>query len=163
MRISDWSSDVCSSDLYSVAGGNFAQGDTGDFYGKPQDVLVPFFTSLELNAGHFQQFTCWDVPQTPGHLQNSPCVWIGLWAQLDDAEAVAGYRRFLDDYAAQQKSMGRFASTNNVRLRTLMQWLDYNHVVPADVRVQTWLAFRSEEEHTSELQSLMRISYAVFC
>jgi len=127
--------------FYSVAGGNFAQGDTGDFYGKPQDVLVPFFTSLELNAGHFQQFTCWDVPGTPGHLQNSPCVWIGLWVQLDDAAAVAAYRRFLDDYAAQQEGMGRFASTNNVRLRNLMQWLDYNHVVPADVRVQTWLAF----------------------
>src|SRR3546814_15620700 len=98
------------------------------------DTLFPYTTL-------FRSFTCWDVPQTPGHLQNSPCVWIGLWAQLDDAEAVAGYRRFLDDYAAQQKSMGRFASTNNVRLRTLMQWLDYNHVVPADVRVQTWLAF----------------------
>src|SRR3546814_12395126 len=81
------------------------------------------------------------MPETPGRLQNSPCVWIGLWAQLDDQEAVAGYRRFLDDYAAQQKAMGRFASTSNVRLRTLMQWLDYNHVVPADVRVQTWLAF----------------------
>ncbi|MFC3714655.1 ABC transporter permease [Luteimonas soli] len=127
--------------FYTVAGGNFAQGDTGDFYGKPQDVLVPFFTSLELNDGHFQQFTCWDLPETPGSLQNTPCVWIGLWAQLDDEEAVAGYRRFLNDYAAQQKAMGRFASTNNVRLRNLMQWLDYNHVVPADVRVQTWLAF----------------------
>src|SRR3546814_1225039 len=29
-------------------------------------------------------------------------------------------------------------------------------------RCAAWLAFRSEE-HTSELQSLMRISYAVFC
>src|SRR3546814_9700098 len=28
--------------------------------------------------------------------------------------------------------------------------------------ILSWLAFRSEE-HTSELQSLMRISYAVFC
>src|SRR3546814_2854987 len=26
-----------------------------------------------------------------------------------------------------------------------------------------WLAFARSEEHTSELQSLMRISYAVFC
>src|SRR3546814_13102497 len=104
------------------------------------DTLFPYTTL-------FRSFTCWDVPQTPGHLQNSPCVWIGLWAQLDDAEAVAGYRRFLDDYAAQQKSMGRFASTNNVRLRTLMQWLDYNHVVPADVRVQTW---RSEERRVGK-------------
>src|SRR3546814_5803204 len=33
-----------------------------------------------------------------------------------------------------------------------------NHVFPLDDR----FAFRSEE-HTSELQSLMRISYAVFC
>src|SRR3546814_18929682 len=89
---------------YSWAGGNSAQGDTGDFYGKPQDILVPFFTSLELNDGHFQQFTCWEMPETPGRLQNSPCVWIGLWAQLDDQEAVAGYRRFLDDYAAQTRS-----------------------------------------------------------
>jgi putative ABC transport system permease protein len=28
-----------------------------------------------------------------------------------------------------------------VRLRNLMQWLDYSHVVPGDVRLQTWLAF----------------------
>jgi len=26
-------------------------------------------------------------------------------------------------------------------LRTLMQWLDFNGVVPSDVRLQTWLAF----------------------
>src|SRR3546814_5021575 len=70
-------------------------------------ALPIFFTSLELNDGHFQQFTCWEMPETPGRLRNSPCVWIGLWAQLDDQEAVAGYRRFLDDYAAQQKAMGR--------------------------------------------------------
>src|SRR3546814_3812027 len=28
---------------------------------------------------------------------------------------------------------------------------------------QTWAAGKRSEEHTSELQSLMRISYAVFC
>src|SRR5690606_12017221 len=127
--------------FYTVAGGNFAQGNTEGFYGKPQDVMVPFSTSLELNAGHFQQFTCWAMPETPGHLQNSPCVWIGLWVQLDDPASVAEYGRFLDDYAAQQVSMGRFAGTGFTRMRTLMQWLDYNHVVPADVRLQTWLAF----------------------
>src|SRR3546814_5147773 len=34
--------------------------------------------------------------------------------------------------------------------------------VDAPATVTFWQAFRSEE-HTSELQSLMRISYAVFC
>src|SRR3546814_7315684 len=29
--------------------------------------------------------------------------------------------------------------------------------------IHRWLAFVRSEEHTSELQSLMRISYAVFC
>src|SRR3546814_10735940 len=35
-------------------------------------------------------------------------------------------------------------------------------IVGAQVPIGTGLAFRSEE-HTSELQSLMRLSYAVFC
>src|SRR3546814_2124399 len=38
---------------------------------------------------------------------------------------------------------------------------DLGRVVVADVRVQR--SDQRSEEHTSELQSLMRISYAVFC
>ncbi|OZB57801.1 MAG: ABC transporter ATP-binding protein, partial [Lysobacterales bacterium 13-68-4] len=38
-------------------------------------------------------------------------------------------------------TLGRFQRPPNVRLRNLMQWLDYNGVVPDDVRLQTWLAF----------------------
>src|SRR3546814_2180574 len=37
----------------------------------------------------------------------------------------------------------------------------YN-ALPADKQTPAWAADRSEE-HTSELQSLMRLSYAVFC
>src|SRR3546814_3636129 len=39
---------------------------------------------------------------------------------------------------------------------------DYAPLAGRDFRISTRFAFRSEE-HTSELQSLMRISYAVFC
>src|SRR3546814_7395388 len=34
---------------------------------------------------------------------------------------------------------------------------------PASPRSPHWISRRRSEEHTSELQSLMRISYAVFC
>ncbi|HEY8682069.1 MAG TPA: ABC transporter permease, partial [Rhodanobacter sp.] len=68
--------------FYEVAGGRFANGDTADFYGKTEDVFTPFFTGLELNDGNFHQFTCWHMPSRPGHLQNSPCVWIRVWVQL---------------------------------------------------------------------------------
>ncbi|WP_199096802.1 ABC transporter permease [Dyella sp. ASV21] len=126
--------------FYSVRGGRFADGDTADFYGKPEDVITPFASGLEINDGNFQQFTCWHLPERQGHLQNSPCVWLGLWVQLDAPAKVAGYRRFLADYAAQQMALGRFTHAGNTRLRSLMEWLDFNGVVPSDVRLQAWLA-----------------------
>ena len=127
--------------FYQVAGGRFANGQTADFYGKTQDVFTPFFTGLELNDGNFQQFTCWHMPATPGHLKNSPCVWIQMWVQLDDAVKVAAFKQFLHGYAAQQQVLGRIVRPQNTRLPSLMEWLDYNGVVPSDVRLQTWLAF----------------------
>ncbi|GLQ92312.1 ABC transporter permease [Dyella acidisoli] len=127
--------------FYMVAGGRFAHGDTADFYGKPEDVFVPFSSSLEINDGNFQQFTCWALPKIPGHLIDAPCEWVTVWVQLGDAGKAAAYRRFLADYAAQQKSLGRFTHAENTRLPNLMEWLDYNGVVPSDVHLQTWLAF----------------------
>jgi predicted lysophospholipase L1 biosynthesis ABC-type transport system permease subunit len=41
----------------------------------------------------------------------------------------------------QQRAAGRFERPTNVRLRKVMDWLDYNKVVPGDVRLQVWLAF----------------------
>src|SRR3546814_8115445 len=42
------------------------------------------------------------------------------------------------------------------------QYIQGYRVYPRDARQGAWHSFRSEE-HTSELQSLMRNSYAVFC
>lgn len=109
-------------------------------YTKPQDVMTPFSTGLEINDGHFQQYNCWHIPDTPGHLQNAPCNWIALWVQLDDAAKAGAYQRFVADYAAQQKAIGRFTSSIT-SMRSLMQWLDHIGVVPSDVRLQVWLAF----------------------
>ncbi|MEO7200834.1 MAG: ABC transporter permease, partial [Dokdonella sp.] len=127
--------------FYLVAGGRFANGNTADFYGKTEDVFVPFFSGLELNDGNFYQYTCWHMPETPGHLQNAPCAWVRLWVQLNDSGKVAGYKQFLDGYVAEQKALGRIVRPQNTRLRSLMEWLDYNGVVPSDVRLQMWLAF----------------------
>ena len=60
--------------------------------------------------------------------------------QLDTPAEANAYRQFLIHYSQEQKSLGRFQRPPNVRLRNLMQWLDYEQVVPGDVRLQTWLA-----------------------
>ncbi|HTV87012.1 MAG TPA: ABC transporter permease [Dyella sp.] len=126
--------------FYSVVGGRFSHGQTADYYAKPQDVYTPFFTGLDINDGHFEQFNCWSPPKVAGHLVGAGCVWIGLWVELDSAAKVRAYRAFLADYAAQQKAAGRIGHADNTRLRDLMSWLQFNQVVPSDVRVQTWLA-----------------------
>src|SRR3546814_3526318 len=90
MRISDWSSDVCSSDLHADLGG-IAPGSMPPDSKSIDDEGILFDNFLLVDDGHFR-----------------------------DAKVHA-------------------------------------HLTAGD-----WPARRSEE-HTSELQSLMRISYAVFC
>ncbi|WP_430388015.1 ABC transporter permease [Dyella sp. 20L07] len=127
--------------FYEVAGGRFSNGNTATFYSKPEDVFLPFFTGMEVGDGTFGVFNCWRVPDDSGHLQDAPCNWVSVWVQLNDAGKVRSYAHFLADYAAQQKAAGRYAHADNTRLPSLMQWLDYNQVVPSDVRLQMWLAF----------------------
>src|SRR3546814_14806191 len=62
-----------------------------------------------------------------------------------------------------------FRSTGDFRQIPKMRpmgigWLEYPAWVGSSWRNQEWLKkYGRSEEHTSELQSLMRISYAVFC
>lgn len=127
--------------FYKVRGGRFANGDTASFYARPDDVFMPLSASLDVNAGNFQAFTCWGTPEQPGHLENAPCAWVALWVRLDSAAKVANYDRYLRDYAAELKEQGRIKKASNTRLRSLMEWLDFNRVVPADVKLQAVLAF----------------------
>lgn len=112
-------------------------------FGHAEGVYVPLSTSQALRMDHSGGFECWGhgggSSQHPGH--NWPCAWLELWVQLDTPTQVAAYHRFLVNYSAQQHALGRFQRAPDVRLRDLMQWLNYNGVVPDDVRVQTWLAF----------------------
>lgn len=125
---------------YDVAGGRYSGGDTASFYSKPENVITPVSSGLEINDGAFQQYDCWHVPAVPGHLEDADCVWVSLWAELDTQAKADDYRQFLAAYAAQQKTAGRFEN-DTTRMRDLVQWLDYNGVVPGDVRLQNWLAF----------------------
>src|SRR3546814_1892927 len=114
MRISDWSSDVCSSDLTLCA-----------WRGSMTRVLMPFPADAVL-AGTINQ---------PLQARIAPVAW----RHFPDGESLVT----LDD-ALDGADVAILASLRNADAMALP------------------LRFRSEE-HTSELQSLMRISYAVFC
>jgi putative ABC transport system permease protein len=109
-------------------------------YGENEDVFVPLSTSQDLKFGHSGSTDCWNTANQED-MKTAPCTWLQLWVQLDTPADFAAYKSFLVHYSQEQKALGRFQRPPNVRLRNVMQWLDFRHVVPGDVRLQTWLAF----------------------
>src|SRR3546814_10348892 len=124
MRISDWSSDVCSSDLARA----------GD------DVVdLPVITVTQAAA-------LWDGS---GSEESTPL--------LTDAIESLAHDLLTDTHAGWENNDGAYGEfVFDVENRTIT--LDHNDRYTA---VESY-SHRSEE-HTYELQSLMRISYDVFC
>jgi len=118
--------------FYDLSTGNYVQ---------PTQVFLPFETALELKQGIQGSIICWgDFPADGNWKKANGCAWVQFWVQLDTSAQVVAYRDFLVNYSEQQKILGRFARPPNTRLRDVMQWLDYNHVVPGSVQLQTFLA-----------------------
>src|SRR3546814_1983903 len=116
MRISDWSSDVCSSDLES-------QGITGGSY-------------IQISAG---------TPSKPLLKEVSKETLPVIKAEKSSLQSLMdGGGALLADASQALERVNRTLSDENIE------------------NVSAAIADRSEE-HTSELQSLMRISYADFC
>src|SRR3546814_2247897 len=95
----------------------------------------------------------------------------GSKAHALEAWAKARGQAFLRfDYAGCGRSEGAFADQTLAGWRddalTMIDWAVTGPVVLVGSSMGGWimlLAALRSEEHTSELQSLMRISYAVFC
>jgi putative ABC transport system permease protein len=119
---------------------------TSDRYGEAEQVLVPFSTSRDLRMNRSGNMNCWDAGDREDDPEgqtgvNAPCAWIQYWVELGDAGKAGAYRQYLANYSEQQRTAGRFERPTNVRLRSVMEWLDFRRVVPSDVRMQVWLAF----------------------
>src|SRR3546814_8173778 len=129
MRISDWSSDVCSSDLL---------------------VRELPLRRVEIEPARLHDIACYAQffrrgEQIAAALLMEPRV---VWHGLDDVGGVRGQPGKLVDHHIRRGSCER--STYCLSVESI-----------GDGRRST--DFTRSEEHTSELQSLMRISYAVFC
>ncbi|WP_026107578.1 ABC transporter permease [Dyella ginsengisoli] len=111
-------------------------------FGKEPDIYMVFNRAMDLemrpggrnSCRGSLSYTTWQE-----YLQSN-CVWITPWVELDSPAEVAGYRRFLTNYAAEQQHAGRFNWAPNVRLRDVMQWMDYEQVVPPESRISLAVA-----------------------
>src|SRR3546814_5825462 len=98
-------------------------------------------------------------------LEAAPCVHVGQYHDLLGAEDLGGIGHELDPAEDDHVgvSLGRLARQVEAVPHEIGDVLDIGALVI--MRQDHRVAFFTQrsEEHTSELQSLMRISYAVFC
>src|SRR3546814_3450039 len=135
MRISDWSSDVCSSDLVDVGRGN-------------QLALAQRLQARVVGAGVAGlRLGGVEVGARLGDV-------LAARASLQFGQCLAQAPRLCLRGLCLRLGAGRF---ERKQCRTCLDALALAHVDGNDA-----LGPRSEE-HTSELQSILRISYAVFC
>lgn len=113
-------------------------------YRDAEQIFLPFDTWLDLPQDYgYGPMTCWGRSSDAGthDPRTGQCSWVQYWVQLDTPAQVAAYRQSLRDYSLQQQQLGRFERPPNVRLYSLIDWLDVKRAIPATVRMQTWIAF----------------------
>ena len=115
---------------------------TGGYSREGPALFMPFTRAIAANLENGR--TACDAGADPARAspgcRQSSCVWITFIAELDNAAQVPAYRRYLDDYAAEQRRAGRFQGAPNNRLRDLPAFLDAERVVPGDTRVSFLVA-----------------------
>src|SRR3546814_10188783 len=173
MRISDWSSDVCSSDLKmkTILGHEMTHTWTANELGKwytegdavyyqarlPwQAGLSPigeYLTDIKLTAARYYTSEVIEAPDK----EVAPNFWDDLRYNVLSYDRGAMYFAMLNGEIVHQ-SGGTRSIDDLVRAMVAIQRDEGKEPTEQD-----WIALLRSEEHTSELQSLMRISYAVFC
>src|SRR3546814_5983104 len=138
MRISDWSSDVCSSDLIGSAGGT-----------DPVGQAVRLLQVLNSRATEVQ----------------------GVTTRMYEMATLLSFSDYADGFRRVQEFLS-FCDVIESKLENIAPSTrePILHEVSA-VKMRAFSALlramgaylTRSEEHTSELQSLMRISYSVFC
>ena len=110
-------------------------------YGRDEQVFIPFSTAMDLDFDTSGMTNCFGTdPVSDPRALNAACSWVQYWVELESPSQATAYRAMLENYSAQQKAAGRYERAPNVRLRNVMEWLEFRQVVPGDVRLQMWLA-----------------------
>src|SRR3546814_2863393 len=153
MRISDWSSDVCSSDLakqtllgVTGSGKTYTIANVIQAVQKPTLVMAPNKTLAAQLYGEFKAF----FPH------NAVEYFVSYYDYYQPEAYIPSSDTFIDKDSSINEHI------EQMRLSATKALLERRDAIIV-CTVSAIYGLGRSEEHTSELQSLMRISYAVFC
>src|SRR3546814_10219787 len=145
MRISDWSSDVCSSDLRKVF-----------------EIGVHSVWALRLVGGSKSAKGDW-AGYHRSKSNNKDAAWEDFWARIAMIEKIGAiwYEAWIFD--SEEPDAEPLFPVDFAALYHQSEGDDVYRLTRTMLDAAANLSEERSEEHTSELQSLMRNSYAVFC
>ncbi len=120
---------------YRLVGGDGA-------FGKEEEFMIPFASAIRHETGHNGSMSC-SSRREPGWqgLLDSECTWLQFMFETASAGDRADLQAYLDNYANEQRKLGRLKRNAKNELFDVMGWLERRKVVGNDSRLSAWLAF----------------------
>ena len=114
----------------------------GTRYGAGEEFFIPFATAIRHEMTHNGSMSC-SANAGPGFAARlaSECTWITVWFETASAGERADLQAWLDNYAADQRKLGRLKRNAANRLFNVPEWLEFTKVVGNDSKLSAWLAF----------------------
>jgi len=114
----------------------------GSPYATGEEFFIPLSSAIRHETSHYGGMSC-TANIGPGFAARlaSECTWITAWFETASAGDRADLQSWLDNYAADQRKLGRLKRNAPNQLFDVPGWMDYTHVVGKDSKLQTWLAF----------------------
>jgi len=114
----------------------------GDRFGDGEEFFIPFTTAIRHEMGNAGSMNC-SSNRDPGfaNLLTSECTWIQFWFELRSPSDRADLQAYLNNYANDQRKLGRLKRNAPPGLYDLMAWMEHLKVVGNDNRLSVWLSF----------------------
>jgi putative ABC transport system permease protein len=120
---------------------HLVNGSGGSFAGE-DEIFAPFNTTVALELASNGSTSC-SHERGAGYqgLLNSECIWIQDWFELASPADRPALQQWLDNYAAEQRRVGRLERNAPNRLFDVPEWMQFMEVVRADNKLAVWLSF----------------------
>jgi putative ABC transport system permease protein len=119
---------------------------TNGAFNESEQIFVPFSLTTIEEFDVWGNSSGWKFEPMNSYSDriNSEKVWLLYWVDLPDADTIASYRTWLNNYVDEQKTLGRFtdnkSAADSVKLSDVATWLEYNNVVPEDNKILVGLS-----------------------
>ncbi|WP_295996877.1 ABC transporter permease [Rugamonas sp.] len=115
---------------------------SGGPFGAEDEFYIPFASAIRHQTSHDGGMSC-VTSVAPGYqaILDSECTWVQSWIEMRSDADRGELQNYVDNYADDQRKLGRLKRHAANHLYTVTQWLDFLKVVGNDSRLQAWLAF----------------------